>query len=759
MLKPLTAAIGSLLLGYAFAASAYAQDTQNANNTGASDSQDQSDSDKQKSDKKDKVTNLDRIIVTGTRSPKAVDEIPGAITVVSKAEIQQALVVTEDATSVLERTVPGYAESSQFMSHSGETLRGRVPLRLFDGVPQGSPLRDGSRNGTFTDMGIIGRIEVINGPSASEGIGAAGGIINYISMVPTQEGSRTTLTTRFQTQGRSDSDGWKVGMTYALKKNAYDLLVAGSYLDRGITYDGDGRRIGLSSSGSLADTTSKNIFLKGGYNFGEGLAQRVQVSYSRFRILGRGDYIQVLGCRGPTDDPPCAVPVTNTSEKGHIFGALDAYNDFKQTSVQYSHGNFFDGSLVLTAYQADQAMRFLPENGDDKQAVPPPVPASARIWDQSEIVSKKKGLRTSWTRGDLFSVEGLELHTGVDFLRDEAQQRLALTDRIWVPPMVYKSTAPYAQLSWDFGPVTLSGGYRREDDKLHVDSYTTTAYNNSVFVQGGGVKYTENLKNFGGIWRIGNGWSTYASYSEGFTLPNIGIPLRNINKPGQSVDRIRDIGAIVFKNYEAGFNWQGRYGALGVTHYVSKSPFGSSLAVDPGTNDYILSRAPVRIEGTELTGEWRFSGSWKVTGLYSRIRGKTAFWNSDPAGRFDAGELKKPLGVNDLSPDKLVASVTWDFLPNANATLGATTLFGRHVSGSDVRAFDKKAYSYDERTGGYTLVDLGVNYDMARAGKLSLGIENLFDKQYILSRSQVVGYQNYWAGRGRVTSVTYTIGF
>src|SRR5438552_3954323 len=79
-------------------------------------------------------------ITTGTRSAKAVDKIPGAITVVSKEELQRTLLLTEDATAVLARTVPGYAESSQAMSNTGETLRGRIALRLFDGVPQGSPL-------------------------------------------------------------------------------------------------------------------------------------------------------------------------------------------------------------------------------------------------------------------------------------------------------------------------------------------------------------------------------------------------------------------------------------------------------------------------------------------------------------------------------------------------------------------------------------------------------------------------------------------
>ncbi|HMH68372.1 MAG TPA: TonB-dependent receptor [Pinirhizobacter sp.] len=750
MTKPLTAAISGILLALA-AGTAFAQESAPpAPDTTPAPAKNQV------RDKEGKVVNLDQVIVTGTRTPKAIDEIPGAITVVNKEEIAHTLLVTEDATAVLARTVPGYAESSQAMSNTGETLRGRIPLRLFDGVPQGSPLREGTRNGTFTDMGIIGRVEVINGPSASEGIGAAGGIINYISAVPTKEGNQTTITTRYQTQGHDDSGSWKTGITFARKQDSYDILLSGSHIDRGITYDGNGRRIGLNTSGSLADSESNNLFGKVGWNFGEDNDQRLQASYSRFKINGKGDYIQVLGCRGPTDDPPCATPVTNTSEKGHIFGSKDAFNDFKQYNAEYTHKAFFGGSLDINAYKADQAMRYLPELADDKQD--PLIAPLGTLYDQSEIDAHKKGLRTSWTRPDLL-LTGLELHVGVDLARDEAQQRLALTNRLWVPPMKYKSTAPYAQLSYDIGPITISGGYRREDDKLDVNSYTTTYYNNRVLVQGGSVKYKENLRNIGGIWRITDEWSVFASYSEGFTLPNIGIPLRNINTPGQSVDRISDLNAIIYKNNEVGFNWRGERGSFGATHYISKSPFGSSLAIDPHTSDFILSRAPVRIEGTELTGDWKFNDYWKVTALYSHITGKTSFWSADPGGRYGSGSLKKPLGVLDINPDKLAYSVTWNFLPHADATLGATSLFGRHVSGSDVRAYDGAQFSYTERTHGYTLWDLGVNYDMENYGKLSLGVENLLNKQYILSWSQLAGYQNYWAGRGRVTSLTYSITF
>ena len=222
-------------------------------------------------------------------------------------------------------------------------------------------------------------------------------------------------------------------------------------------------------------------------------------------------------------------------------------------------------------------------------------------------MSKKKGVRTSWTRPDLFGATGLELHVGIDVVKDETQQRLALTNRIWVPPMDYKSIAPYAQLSYDIGPVTMSGGARHEDGELTVDDYTTTFFRNSAFVEGGTLDYKDDLLNAGAIWRIADGWSVFGSYSEGFTLPNIGIPLRNINRPGQSVAGILDLQAIVFDNKEGGFNWRGDTASLGASYYESKSDLGASLTVDPVTQDFMLNRAPVEIKGVEFTAEYRLT--------------------------------------------------------------------------------------------------------------------------------------------------------
>jgi len=676
----------------------------------------------------DGAQRLDEVTVTtGTRSAKAVDKIPGAVTVVTPIEVSRTLALTDDATAVLARTVPGYAESSQALSNTGENLRGRIALRLFDGIPQGSPLREGTRNATFTDMGVVDRIEVINGPSAAEGIGAAGGIINYISKTATEEGNHAELTTRYSTQGEDDSGGYKIGVNFAHKSNNFDMYLAGAQVDRGITWDGNGRRVGMNPSGSVADSKARNAFAKFGYNFGEGEAQRLQLTLSKFKIDGKDNYIEQLGDR--------ALGITDTSVRGHNPGQLTPFNDFWQGQLSYSNANFFDGTLTLDAYRADQAMRYLPESGPDRQD--PDIAPLGTLIDQSEIKSAKKGFRTSWTRPELFNVAGLELRTGIDLVQDTAQQRLAITNRVWVPPMKYDSVAPYLQLSWDVGPITLSGGLRREDGTLEVDDYTTTYFRNRVFVQGGKLDYQANLPNLGAIWRFNDEWSAFASWSKGFTLPNIGIPLRNVSTPGRSVEDIADLQAVIVKNTEVGVNWRGESLGFSASTYKSTSEFGSSLSIDPVTNDFVLTRAPVEIKGVEFSGDWRISDDFKATLLYSRIMGYSTF----VAG----GPLERHMGVNDINPDKLSASLTWRYSDRGDVTLDETTLRSRVLNPGTSAA---------ESTKGYTLWNLTANYQTEKFGRLTVGVENLFDKFYILSWSQLPAFQNYFAGRGRVISIT-----
>ncbi|MEO6581510.1 MAG: TonB-dependent receptor [Sphingomicrobium sp.] len=668
------------------------------------------------------------IIVTGTRAPKAVDKIPGAITVITPAEVQRSLAITEDQTAVLSKTVPGYSESNQTSNTLGQTLRGRIALYLLDGIPQSTPLRDGSRNATFTDLAIVERIEVIGGASASEGIGAAGGVVNYITKRATRDGLHFNVGGRFGTQFHDDSEGWKIQGDVAYKGDGFDLFAAAAHLDRGIAYDAKGRRIGLSSSFSLADTTQRNFFAKVGTDFGAGDTQRLELTGSYFRLEGKGNYHYVPGSR--------VSGLPDTSEPGPLLvNGLDItrqeFNDFKQAALNYSHTDLFGGSLVATAYFARQAMRFAGENGADRQD--PLIAPIDTLVDQSEINSKKYGLRTSYTRPN-FLFNGFELRFGIDAVYDETEQRLVLTDRVWVPLLKYTSFGPFLQLSYDIGPVTLTGGVRHEDGRIKVDDYTTTFFRNRRLVEGGTLKYKNDLLNAGAIVRVGGGLSAFVAYSEGFTLPNVGIPLRNVSTPGQSVKGILDLQAVVFENKEIGVNWRSSWGNAGVSYYRSFSKLGAGLAVDPVTRDFILIRRPIRITGIDATVEIRPIPELRFNALYSHLKGFTT------SGNNVVTPINVQLGIVNISPDKLNLTGTWIPTPDASISLGMDRLMGRRTNTG-------------ERTTGRTLFDMTAKYRMAKVGTVSLGVENLFNKYYFLAFSQIDFFQNYFAGRGRVVSL------
>lgn len=672
------------------------------------------------------------IIVTGSRAPKAVDKIPGAITVITPAEVERMLSLTEDSTALLAKSVPGYSESNQTLNTLGETMRGRATLYLFDGIPQSTPLRDGSRNATFTDMSTVERVEVIGGASASEGIGAAGGVINYISRRATQDGLHVNASGRLGSQFRDDSGIWGIKGDVAYKSAGVDIFVAGAFVDRGVTYDARGRRIGMSASSSLADSKQSNLFAKIGTDFGDNASQRLELTGSWFKLEGKNNYHYVAGNR--------TLGIPDTSEPGpQLQGGINVlrpdFNDFKQLALNYTNSALWGGTLNATAYWAKQAMRFPGDNSADRQD--PLIAPLGTLVDQSEVLSKKYGLRTSYTKPD-FLTDGLELRIGIDAVHDQTQQRLALTNRVWVPPMNYTSFGPYIQMSYDVGPITVSGGLRHEDGRIKVDSYTTTYFRNRVAVTGGTLKYKNDLPNVGVIARLGKGFSVFGSYSKGFTLPNVGIPLRNVNTPGQSVEGILDLQPVIFDNKEIGGNWRGDLGSFGVSVYRSFSKLGSSLGIDPVTLDFVLIRRPVRITGIDVTAEIKPVDGVRLNALFSHVKGRTTAANNVLT------PVETPLGITNIPLDKLNLSATVMPADGLSLTLGADTTFDRKQTGS----------SPAEDIKGRTLFDLTAKYKIDGVGTVTLAAENVFNKYYLLAFSQIDFFQNYFAGRGRTVTLS-----
>lgn len=668
------------------------------------------------------------VTVSATRSAKTVEKIAGAVSLITQKDLQPQMLIAEDPSQALATFVPGYAPSRQKLTQAGESLRGRSALILFDGIPQSNPLRDGAREGYFADPAVLERVEVISGASALQGLGATGGIINYISKTPRKMGTEHTLDAKLATQFKDDSLIWKAGYTLAHKNDSYDALLYLGRTVRGIAYDGAGRRIGMDvAQGDTMDSKAGDVFLKLGTDVG---AQRLQFSFNRFELEGEGGYGNLEGER--------AAGIPTVAVRARALGE-PARNHVQSASLDWRHGEVGGGVLSAQFYKQDFSALY----GAGVSAVFQDVALAPRgtLVDQSEIVADKKGMRMTWLRADLF-VHGLELTTGLDWLNDNSQQRLASTGRTWVPPLDFTSVAPFAQIEYERGPLTLHGGVRRERARLDVASYTTLANYGRRQVEGGTLRYDETVKNLGLIWRLPAGWSAFASYNEGFGLPDVGRVLRAVNLPARTVPGLLDLQPVVTENKEVGLAWRRAGASVAASYFDSRSELGSLLRIDAKTGIGALERLPVVVKGWELTADMKLNRQWSMFGNYSHLDGKTAAAAGAP--------LDLALGARSQGPDKLVAGVNWAFSERGTARLQASQFRSRDVN------IGRKAGSsnLEEHFKGYTVADLALSYD-SQWGKLGLGMENVFDRQYIgyYAQAQTTA-ESYFAGRGRTMTVS-----
>lgn len=677
---------------------------------------------------------MSEVVVTATRNSKSVDKIPGAVSVISQKELEAQYLLADDPSAALATYIPGYAPSRQKMSSTGESLRGRNTLILLDGVPQTNPLRGGMREGYVADTAIIERVEVINGASAMQGMGATGGIVNYITKSPKAEGTTHSVNARLSSQLRHDSLDWKTGYTLQHKSGAFDLLAFGSIQQRGLGYDGKGRPLGIESvQGDTMDSEGTDLFFKIGKNFGE---QRLQLTVNRFRMEGDGDYKQV-----PAN---FANGTPTSSTPGTPVGAAPR-NKVETSSLEYRHNELLGGSFNAQLFKQDFASLYGATNTSTFQDVT--LAPAGKLYDQSEVVADKYGAKLTYVRPNTV-IDGLEFTAGLDYLRDRTKQWLAGTGRTWVPTLDFTSVAPFTQLEYEIGALTVRGGVRHEDAKLDVDSYTTLAAYGSRLVQGGQRSFTKNVKNIGAVYRFSPQWSAFISSAEGFGLPDVGLVLRAVNRPGQSVATLFDMEPVVTRNNEIGVNWRGALGNVGASFYDSRSKLGTALRINSAGIGQ-LDRVPTTVRGWEISGEVRPTRQLSAFGSYARTLGKTAATAGAP--------MDVALGARSQGPDKLVAGANWQWLPKANLRLQATKLKDRDIN------IGRSAGTaiLEEHFKGYTLVDLAGSYD-SPWGKIGVGLENLTDRQYVGYYPQSASYKDaasYFAGRGRTLSLSLVRSF
>lgn len=678
------------------------------------------------------------IIVTATRLNKPVAQIPAMVTVIREEEIDQQRLIATDTASLLGQLVPGFAPSRQKLTGFGETFRGRDPLYLIDGVPQSNPLRNGSREGTTIDLSVIERIEVINGANAIQGLGATGGIVNFVTRRPDPSGEWGLGVDAAVTAADDfDGDGFEHrGSVYATKRfGEIDFVAAASYHSRGIFFDGEGRSIGIDTTqGDLADSRQRNLFAKIGWE--PDADQRLQLMVNDFLLEGDGDWQSLVGSRA------AGIPVT--ARPGAPEG-VPATNDVQTVSLDYTHRDLLGGAFTAQLYRQEFAATF----GGGTFAVfqDPAIAPVGTLFDQSENRSTKHGARATLQYRDVGG-SGADVIGGVDYLRDRTSQALILTDREWVPETVYEAVAPFVQVDLEITDrLSLAGGLRWENATLEVDDYLSIAGNRPdrmpTPVIGGSPSYDELLLNGAVIYEFLPDASVYASYSQGYTVPDVGRVLRAVAVPNTRVEDLLTLSPVVADNYEIGLTVRRSFLSAQLAAYISQSDQGSVLVPD-ADGIFNVVRQKTRVKGIEASLEARLAAGLRAGGNLSILNGSV---DSNQDGSLDAD-----LSATNIGPSRLNLYVGYDSGP-VDVRLQSSTLFDRE--------FENAAGAATERFQGHTLFDLYAGWE-TRFGRVAVGVQNVLDKQYITYFGQAappLRDDRYFSGRGRTFTLGLSAGF
>lgn len=668
------------------------------------------------------------IIVTAARTQLPASALPLTVDIIDSEALERQVQISGSTVDAVSALLPSFSPTREKLTGAGESLRGRAPLYAINGIPQSTPVRDGSRDGYTIDPFFIDRVEVIYGSNALQGIGATGGVVNQVTVgAPREDGvsfrtlSQVTLPTNFEGEGI----GAKTGALVGYRAGPFDASIGATYEKRGAFFDGNDNRIGVDGTqGDIQDSDSWSVFARLGYELATGA--KLEVVANRFELQGNANYVSVRGDRSagiPASSIRGVTPGDPPSNKAKLLSASLVDPDLGGGTFVlqgfYSRTNDVYGGGVFGTFQD------------------PAIDPTGNLFDQSANRSRKLGGKVSYERA-VPGFDDLVLTVGFDALFDRTEQVLVQTDRAWVPQTDFRSLAPFLQgnLALADGLVRLAGGLRFENVQLKVDDFTTLASYGPVSVTGGSPSFEDVLWNGGIIVEPIDGLRAYGSYAEGFTIADVGRILRGISQPNIDVDDYLSLEPVVSNNRELGLEWDRGALKASASYFWSSSEFGSILVL---RNDvFEVERQPIEIEGFEVSLSWQTPvPGLALSGGYANLKGQT---DGDGDGLID-----EDLDGANISPDRI--------------NLAADYSAGRFSARAQARMYLEREFN-DASTAtdfeGYTLLDAFISY-RTDFGEISLAAQNLTNEFFITYDSdtvRVTDSSRFFSGRGRTFTLS-----
>ncbi|MCA7086006.1 TonB-dependent siderophore receptor [Cupriavidus sp. DB3] len=649
------------------------------------------------------------------------------VTVIEREQIEELKTGSTNLATMLSKLIPGMADSSRTVTDFGQTLRGRSALVLVDGIPLNTN-RDSARNLATIDPSNIERIEVLRGSSALYGAGASGGIISITTRTaggPPSADTTVTLgtpLTRLSKEGLSANvqqhfSGSQGPIDYAFHIGAQRI---------GSPYDAHGHRIAPEpSQGDLFDSNVYNVSGKLGWRI-DG-QQRVQLSLSRYHAKQNTDY---------ASDPSVGRLPPGSAAARAIRGLqLENQNELRNTvlNLDYQHQDFFGSTVSTQFYYRDYFTRFPPF---DARAVATRGGNVDQISQNSSVFGGRLTVGTP-----LGTSKQTKLLWGADYNQERSDMPLDVFNAArydasgglvfqrtgeltYMPPLTTRSGGIFGQLQHKFDERwSMEGGVRYERASASFDDFVPLSQSkvaNPVGVKGGTVDYGAWLFNIGAAFAPVKGQEFYGAFSQGFQLPDIGLQIRNA-RPGFDINS-SSLEPVKTNNYELG--WRGALGSntlANVAVFYTTSKLGD---VQSFNNGLILTRTKERIFGVEAAADYLTDDEkWGVGGTFTWMRGR-----EQPQG---SSSFQNMTGYR-IPPLKLTG-----YLQYRPISQWTNRLQVSYYAGRDYRLNGQNSFGRRD-TGGYTTLDLISRYQLTRKDTITIGIENLLNRDYYPLYSQLL---------------------
>lgn len=657
-----------------------------------------------------------------TTQGRALSAIPGSVTVIDEQQIAEQLRTTRDLGEILSNLVPGLGQSSQSMTNFGQRLRGRDFLVLIDGVPQNAVLRQAFKHLRSIAPEAIERVEVIRGAVATYGIGSTGGIINFITKSGQGiEGTEAQTTVGISGQtANSDSFGGRAYQGFRGTRGAFDYSVNLSRTQTGAFFDGSGDRIPpdgfKSQGGGLSEAIENNLQAKLGYQIGAD--QRLRFSFNYYDQEQDAEHTADATTGDPARDTPTRA--VDREPRG-----IDPGTENLNLSLDYTLKDLADGTLSAQVYLQDYETQFgffeFFETGPG----------------QTFLETQHTGARLAHERG-FFDIA----HAVYGFDLGSEQTSQSFTDgRTNIGELEQLNYAPFLQVEGRVLPsLRLRGGVRHERVNVDVPTFQDESVSSPGTVEGGELDYSETVFNAGAVYDIADAHQAFFGFSQGFSVADVGRALREQSGQGNDVEAgAFEPDAKVVNNFELGWRGRGRGLQASTALFLSTSEEGTTFGGPP---NFRLQQREERVVGLEASVDWQATDALAVGG--------TGSWQEGRVDTDGDGDVDTDLDGTRIAPPELTAYAEYARGERWSTRLQLKRVFGRDEFG------DSAAFGQGE-VEPFTLVDVSAEVQLG-PGRLSGGIDNLFNEQYITPLGQAFNLTGFEvAGRGRSFTVAYSV--